>query len=245
MKLLKIVKRLLAKIIQIWNDKTPSIVMKVFFNYFKFEVNSVEKVISIINDRGIPFNVRLVEKGDNYGLNFALTHNEDDPLVEFYDDRYKHTKYGQFVSRYYLSTLLERDKDYGLYLYADVPDWQVSAENMNDVLEFVEQKHLGESFSIDVFDKEELKKVAFLYSDYVNESTSEFARTLDSELPYSIQDFVQNDLNHYVGRSLLSGEKDPTLLSIKGKMEGYGYDFSEYDLNKIKRSISKYTELER
>ena len=44
--------------------------------------------------------VRIVEKGDKYGLKDGLTHEGDEPLVEFYDTRYEHTNLGQFVSRY-------------------------------------------------------------------------------------------------------------------------------------------------
>ena len=31
------------------------------------------------------FNVRLIEKGDKYGRNDAITHDENEPLVEFFD----------------------------------------------------------------------------------------------------------------------------------------------------------------
>jgi hypothetical protein len=54
---------------------------------------------------GVPFNVVIVRKGDAYGLNDCLTHEKDEPLIEFYDARHDHTEHGQFVSRYYFSTL--------------------------------------------------------------------------------------------------------------------------------------------
>ena len=83
------------------------------------------------------FNVRVVNKGDKYGLNNVLTHNEDKPLVEFYDVRYPHTEFGQFVSRYYVSTILGDDgygpKDSGLNLHGGVPEWTVSKEDMDTV----------------------------------------------------------------------------------------------------------------
>jgi hypothetical protein len=75
------------------------------------------------------FNVRVVRKGDRYGLSFCLTHDKDEPLVEFYDARYPHTEFGQFVSRYHLSTILERDNA-GLCLDGGVPEWSVSANDM-------------------------------------------------------------------------------------------------------------------
>jgi hypothetical protein len=83
------------------------------------------------------FNVRVVNKGDKYGLNNVLTHNEDKPLVEFYDVRYPHTEFGQFVSRYYVSTILGDDgygpKDSGLNLHGGVPEWTVSERHMDIV----------------------------------------------------------------------------------------------------------------
>lgn len=61
------------------------------------------------------FTLRVVGDGDPYGLNMGLRHAGDDPLVEFYDQRWPHdhdsdgTMLGQFVARYRLSTLLEPD----------------------------------------------------------------------------------------------------------------------------------------
>lgn len=71
------------------------------------------------------FEVGIVQKGGAYGLNKCLTHTKDDPLVEFY------TAKGQFVSRYYLSTLMESTG--GLNLEGNVPEWQISNEGMNRV----------------------------------------------------------------------------------------------------------------
>lgn len=78
------------------------------------------------------FNVRIVFKGDAYGLNGCLTHEKDEPLVEFYDSRYPHTEWGQFVSRYYVSTILQRRND-GLCLDGGVEAWSVCAKDMATV----------------------------------------------------------------------------------------------------------------
>jgi hypothetical protein len=99
---------------------------------------------------GIEFNVVLVEVGDRYGLNDCLVHDggghgkeyregvkvrpveKPDAFVEFYDVRYNHTCYGQFVSRYFAKTLLGEPGSFGhkveigLCLQGDVPDWQVA-----------------------------------------------------------------------------------------------------------------------
>lgn len=84
------------------------------------------------------FNVRIVFTGEGYGVNDCIVNEEREPLVEFYDDRY-HSKRanhnrGQFVSRYYASTLLE-GKNRGLCLDGGVREWTVSAEDMEIVRE--------------------------------------------------------------------------------------------------------------
>lgn len=77
------------------------------------------------------FKVVVVKNGDSYGRNNVLTHDKDDELVEFWD-----TKHDQFVSRYYKSTLLERDSG-GLLLQGDVPEWSISSVGMNEVREML------------------------------------------------------------------------------------------------------------
>jgi hypothetical protein len=94
------------------------------------------------------FNVRIVNKGDTYGRNFCLTHNEDGDkaMVEFYDARHANTvnKFGQFVSRYYVGTLLCKEGFYGnsieggLCLDGGSPDeWSVNAEDMKTVRNYI------------------------------------------------------------------------------------------------------------
>lgn len=85
---------------------------------------------------GVPFRVRVVFKGDSYGQNFCLTHDSDDPLVEFYDKRYNFTPHGQFVTRYFAVTLTERGEN-GLDLYGGEPNWKVDSFSMNRVKDFL------------------------------------------------------------------------------------------------------------
>jgi hypothetical protein len=100
----------------------------------------------ITNANGRQFFVRTVLKGDRYGLDECLTHDTDRPMVEFYDYTYANQKTfgprGQFVSRYYVSTLL-RDQHRGvghgqersgLCLDGGVPEWQVDAAPLRAVL---------------------------------------------------------------------------------------------------------------
>mgnify|MGYP006275864341 CR=1 FL=1 len=82
------------------------------------------------------FNVRVVRTGDAYGLNDCLI-NDDAPLVEFYDHRHMHTPRGQFVSRYFVSTILERADGLGLMLDGGVPAWTVSADDMRLVVAYL------------------------------------------------------------------------------------------------------------
>lgn len=89
------------------------------------------------------WNVRIVNTGDNYGRAMCLT-NDKAPMVEFYDVRYPHTQYGQFVSRYYISTILSQDSrggEYsnGLCLDGRVAAWHVSAEDMAQVVTFLKE----------------------------------------------------------------------------------------------------------
>ena len=88
---------------------------------------------------GRVFAVRLVSRGERYGRDGCLTHDEGDPLVEFYDATYAGDwpdtftgDLGQFVSRYYRETLLSHDG--GLSLDGGVPVWCVSGESLATVL---------------------------------------------------------------------------------------------------------------
>lgn len=52
----------------------------------------------------------------------------DEPTVSFYDneqDPERFTPLGQFVSRFYIGTLADRDSSYGLDLDMGIPEWRV------------------------------------------------------------------------------------------------------------------------
>lgn len=100
----------------------------------------MKKVISVTNERGMVFNVRILSKGDKYGRNNMLTYDKDTECIEFYDDRYKDSTYfdsklGQFISRYYIDSIL--DHIGGLCLDGMVDDWNVSSENISDIKIFI------------------------------------------------------------------------------------------------------------
>lgn len=92
--------------------------------------------------------VRLVIKGDHYGKGGLLTHDGDMPLVEFFDNDFDHEPWlgirAQFVSRYYISTLLESDPYRGLCLDGGVPKWTLSAEEMREVRSWLVARILAE-----------------------------------------------------------------------------------------------------
>jgi hypothetical protein len=102
-------------------------------------------ILSFTNDLGIPMIARLVHRGDRYGRDGCLTHDEEDPMLEFYDARYNHNPWlgfrGQFISRYYLSTLNEHrpyKRWIGLDLHGGVPVWKASSENMVDIFNWLD-----------------------------------------------------------------------------------------------------------
>jgi hypothetical protein len=83
-----------------------------------------------------PWRVRFVRKGDRYGLNHCLTHEEAEPLVEFYDREFAGDTFpdeGQFVSRYYVSTLLKRGGG-ALNLDDGIEAWSISADGMREAM---------------------------------------------------------------------------------------------------------------
>lgn len=99
-------------------------------------------MLQVTNDNGIKFNVRIIRKGDSYGLNNCLIHDEDKPLVEFYDDRYKQgfSESGQFVTRYYAETILRHSSFCGVDLEGSIADWFISAENVKQVQRYIISK---------------------------------------------------------------------------------------------------------
>ena len=82
-------------------------------------------------ENGVTFNYRVIKKGDHYGRNDCLTHDKSDAMIEFYDDRFKHTDHGQFVSRYYIKTLIDHLGDHtGLCLDGGISEWSIDADTL-------------------------------------------------------------------------------------------------------------------
>lgn len=89
------------------------------------------------------FNVRILRKGEKYGLEDCFTHKERKPLVEFYDYRHRNDqewKRGQFVSRYYAETILEHNPNNALSLDGGIPAWTVPPVSMREILAWLLQE---------------------------------------------------------------------------------------------------------
>ena len=81
--------------------------------------------------------VRIVEKGDKYGLDDCMD-NDGTPLVEFYDTRYEHTDLGQFVSRYFIDTLTRGEG--GLNLDGCEPEWTIHRPCMHRIRDWLRRQ---------------------------------------------------------------------------------------------------------
>lgn len=81
----------------------------------------------------VPWTARIVRKGDTFGLNECLTHEADEPMVEFYDADHKHTRFGQFVARYNVRAILAQGNEVALDLHSSTPAWLLCGESMNTV----------------------------------------------------------------------------------------------------------------
>ena len=86
-------------------------------------------------ETNLDWTVRVVFKGDKYGLDMCLVHDNVEPMIEFYDAEYDFDKdvdgsvLGQFVSRYCADTLLEDiDNVRGICLDGGVPKWSIERQ---------------------------------------------------------------------------------------------------------------------
>lgn len=101
----------------------------------------MSKILELTAANGVPFRVVYYSPGETGPYPHAASATKE--LVEFYDGRYQHTKHGQFVSRYYLSTLLGRDPyssrvTGGLSLCGGEASWQLDAASMQLVVAWLE-----------------------------------------------------------------------------------------------------------
>lgn len=104
--------------------------------------------LRVVAANGIPFHVRIVKIGDKYGRDHCLTFDDFRYLVmvEFYDARYDFKSgcgWGQFVSRYFASTIME---DYhvhrGICLDGGIPAWSIDADTFKLVRDWIASLNL-------------------------------------------------------------------------------------------------------
>jgi len=102
-------------------------------------------ILIVPNSIPVPMNIRLVFKGEKYGLDDCITHERDEPLVEFYDARHMHTDIGQFVSRYGISSLKgedgfsnKRKPGVGINLNGGVKDWKMDGVSLDAVISWAD-----------------------------------------------------------------------------------------------------------
>ena len=101
-------------------------------------------LLEVTNDAGRLFRVRVVMQGDRYGRDDCLIHEDMQPMVEWYDGAASVDKFGprgQFVSRYFLTTLAgvgpcSSPLTGPLALDGGVAVWRVSAQNVRDAVCF-------------------------------------------------------------------------------------------------------------
>lgn len=96
-----------------------------------------ENTLHIVS-HNIPFNIKIVFQSESYGFKNTLIHHEKEPIIEFYDSRYAHTDYGQFVARYCATTLLEPHSN-GLNLDGGVPDWYIAKKDFQTVQQWLKE----------------------------------------------------------------------------------------------------------
>ena len=97
------------------------------------------KRIDIFGALGTPMRAVLIPAGEAYPNHPNVPPAKED-LVEFYDGRYPHTPDGQFISRYYTSTLMESHAGIptgGLDLMGYVPTWKIDGRTLRMVLDWV------------------------------------------------------------------------------------------------------------
>lgn len=92
-------------------------------------------LVFIVPCKSQDFTVRVVSKGQKYGLDYCLTHDSLDPLVEFYATKWASDKFGvfgQFCTRFNLSTLLNRASiGTPAHLDLSIPEWTLTASEMD------------------------------------------------------------------------------------------------------------------
>ena len=101
----------------------------------------INNTIVLVNNR-ITFLARLVRPGDKFGQHLDLSVAE--PQVHLFDTRYNFNQHlgfvGQYVSGYFVSTLVRNTYPNGLQLDGGNEEWALSADNMQTLIEWLKEE---------------------------------------------------------------------------------------------------------
>lgn len=134
-----------AKVMDSQNFKTLSIKpIKGSFEIIKKSYKFIQKDFDFGNKAGSytsKWMVRIVRRGEPYGKEYSMI-NTGKPLVEFYDLEQDKDSFpiGQFVSSYYVDTLL--DGNSGLDLMGYVDKWKINSNCMKEVRDWISSLNL-------------------------------------------------------------------------------------------------------
>lgn len=98
-----------------------------------------KNLLLVTASNNIPYIVRLVSKGMFYGPRYDLEYKETYPLVEFYDARSDHSCHGEFLSRYFLSSLINTSLR-GISLKRGVAELYLDESALNTVLTWLNSR---------------------------------------------------------------------------------------------------------
>jgi hypothetical protein len=97
---------------------------------------------------GREFLVRVIEKGDRYGLGDKLVYDQKEPQIAFYDTKHagdpRFGPHGQFVQQYYAFTMAYHHPGLGLDLLGHEPAWKLDAPAMDKVIDLAKKVTYGE-----------------------------------------------------------------------------------------------------
>lgn len=205
---------------------------------------------------GIPILARLVRQGEGFGraketkegIEFSCINDADEPLVEFYDERYSSDREcvsGQFITRYRLSQIDDlKAGSMGMCLDGGVPEREISGNDLRKVVTWVKNCLNDETDPSDLTVEEGLGYRTLIFSS-ASESIDQlqslgcngWMKTLGVEVDYADDKTMSiRPINsrHQVGRCEIRIPKDKAHLQAMIDM----YQFVLDDLETSKTSTN-------
>jgi hypothetical protein len=193
-------------------------------------------MFSITTIAGLNLLVRMVRKYDVFGMDGCLVHDESDPLVEFYDRDHEFEGnpaniVGQFISRYYLSTLMSGDQSRGLCLDGGEPKWVIDGPTMQLIRERLSSLNTSYTPSIakaaidgtlldisQVWPADRVSQTSFLHVINSSKDSSERTRRLADirvQLRRSFEQMTADSLFEWVNHSIKAHVKSTHQLLLQ------------------------------